>query len=155
MAASISAVHIGFDMWTSPNNFAYLAATAHFLDIKGKQQTRLLAFTQQKDEHSGLNMSTTLHEVIQRYEIVGKVGVVVSDNASNNDTCISHLFARLDPSMEMHDHQARTSTSPSTTTTGTSTSGEGLMLLASFATSSSLSEHLLKGLNDSGKHRER
>ncbi|KAF6782650.1 transposase-like protein [Colletotrichum musicola] len=104
---ALTKIHIGFDLWTSPNNYAYLSITAHFINNLGQQQSRLIAFNHMSGDHSGLNLSNNIFETLKQWEITSNVGVVVCDNASNNDTCISFLYKRLYPSMTQSDCQAR------------------------------------------------
>ncbi|KAF4954189.1 hypothetical protein FSARC_12207 [Fusarium sarcochroum] len=54
---ALTAVHISFDLWTSPNRFAIMAVFAHFIDQLGHQQSRLLALRRQSGAHSGENLA--------------------------------------------------------------------------------------------------
>ncbi|KAJ3454658.1 hypothetical protein MRS44_013258 [Fusarium solani] len=54
---ALTKIHLGFDMWTSPNRHTIMAATAHFLDRQGKHQSRLLALRRQLGCHSGENLA--------------------------------------------------------------------------------------------------
>ncbi|KAF4476180.1 putative AC transposase [Colletotrichum fructicola Nara gc5] len=105
--SALTKIHIGFDLWTSPNNYAYLAVTAHFVNNMGQHKSRLIAFNHMSGDHSGLNLSNNIYETLQQWEITSQVGVVVCDNASNNDTCVFALFKRLNPTMNQLDCQAR------------------------------------------------
>ncbi|KAK5995167.1 Putative AC9 transposase-like protein [Cladobotryum mycophilum] len=107
MHNAITRIHLGFDLWTSPNRLAIMAVTGHFLDHSGKQQQRLLALRQQSGAHTGENLANTLLQAIQDWDINNRIGTVISDNASNNDTCTRSLFHQLDPRMTSIDAEER------------------------------------------------
>ncbi|OAA62389.1 hypothetical protein LEL_10725 [Akanthomyces lecanii RCEF 1005] len=62
LSHALTKIHLGFDLWTSPNRYAIMAVTAHFLDRQGSHQTRLLALRRQLGCHSGENLACTLLE---------------------------------------------------------------------------------------------
>ncbi|KAI8412306.1 hypothetical protein FOFC_08936 [Fusarium oxysporum] len=83
---ALTAVHISFDLWTSPNRFAIMAVFAHFIDQLGHRQSRLLALRRQFGAHSGENLAGSLIDIVHEWEIEGR---------------------RLDPSMRPVDIKAR------------------------------------------------
>ncbi|KFA67601.1 hypothetical protein S40285_09719, partial [Stachybotrys chlorohalonatus IBT 40285] len=93
---ALTKIHLGFDLWTSPNRYAIMAVTAHFLDHQGHHQSRLLAFRRQLGYHSGDNLAVTLSQIVREWEIEDRVGTVISDNASSNDNCLQHFYGSLD-----------------------------------------------------------
>ncbi|KDN71161.1 hypothetical protein CSUB01_11684, partial [Colletotrichum sublineola] len=99
-------IHLSFDLWKSPNIYAFMAVTSHFLDFKGKHQSRLLAFTQQQGNHSGVNLATTLEDTVRNWGLVSRMGVVICDNATNNDTCLASFYPRINPRMTSRDCKA-------------------------------------------------
>ncbi|KAM3561808.1 hypothetical protein ARSEF4850_003041 [Beauveria asiatica] len=107
LSHALTKIHLGFDLWTSPNRHAIMAVTAHFLDRQGSHQTRLLALHRQLGSHSGENLAYTLLEVVSEWGIEAQVGVVVSDNAATNDTCLQNFYRNLDPDMKPTDVRAR------------------------------------------------
>ncbi|RKK91520.1 hypothetical protein BFJ68_g16177 [Fusarium oxysporum] len=72
---ALTAVHISFDHWTSPNRFAIMAVFAHFIDQLGHQQSRLLALRRQFGAHSGENLAGSLIDIVHEWEIEGRVGL--------------------------------------------------------------------------------
>ncbi|KZL65794.1 transposase-like protein [Colletotrichum incanum] len=94
---AITKIHISFDLWTSPNIYAFMGITGHFLSANGLYQSRLLGFPQQLGQHTGVNQADTLLTIARLCGIEEKVGVSVSDNATNNDTCLNTLLPQLDP----------------------------------------------------------
>ncbi|KAI8404300.1 hypothetical protein FOFC_15795 [Fusarium oxysporum] len=104
---ALSKVHLGFDLWTSPNLHAVMTVTAHFLDRQGKYQSRLLALRRQLRCHSGENLAVTLGRVVREWKIEDRVGTVISDNASSNDNCLLNFYGDLDAEMRLVDIRAR------------------------------------------------
>jgi hypothetical protein len=104
---AITAIHLSFDLWTSPNRHAIMAIVAHFIDKQKKHQTRLLALRKQQGAHSGSNLATTLVTVTREWDLTGRLSTIVSDNASSNDTCLQVFFSQLDPSMDADDIKHR------------------------------------------------
>jgi hypothetical protein len=104
---ALTAVHISFDLWTSPNRFAIMAVFAHFIDQLGHQQSRLLVLRRQSGAHSGENLASSLIDIVHEWEIEGRVGYAISDNMMANDTCLYYMYQRLDPSMRSVDIKAR------------------------------------------------
>ena len=107
MMESISRIHLVFDLWTSPNRLAIIAVSGHFLDGKGRQQQRLLALRRQLGAHTGSNLSSSLYQTVQEWGVVDRIGVVIADNASNNDTCLQEFFQILDPSIQGYEAEER------------------------------------------------
>ncbi|KZL82707.1 transposase-like protein [Colletotrichum incanum] len=102
-----SDIHLGFDLWTSSNRHAIMAVTAHFLTKQNGPQVLLIALRRQLGAHDGFNLANTLEEVIIQWGISHKIGALIADNASSNDTCLRSLFPRLSPSMTSRDITAR------------------------------------------------
>ncbi|KAH7471521.1 hypothetical protein FOMA001_g13385 [Fusarium oxysporum f. sp. matthiolae] len=61
---ALTAVHIIFDLWTSPNRFAIMAVFAHFIDQLGHQQSRLLALRHQFSAYSSENLAGSLINIV-------------------------------------------------------------------------------------------
>ncbi|KAF6805452.1 transposase-like protein [Colletotrichum musicola] len=99
----LTKVHISFDLWTSPNGHAITALHAHYLDHNKQQSQQLIALRIQLGAHSGDNLALTLESVIRQWCLTSRLGTIVSDNASNNDTCVRSLFGSLYPHFTGHD----------------------------------------------------
>ncbi|KAL1582137.1 hypothetical protein WHR41_09369 [Cladosporium halotolerans] len=54
-------------------------------------RTVLLSFSRQKGRHCGHNISEAVAEVVREFDTGDKLGYVVTDNASNNTTCLKFL----------------------------------------------------------------
>ncbi|KAH7464133.1 hypothetical protein FOMA001_g17921 [Fusarium oxysporum f. sp. matthiolae] len=107
LSDALTKIHLGFDLWTSPNRHAVMAVTAHFLDRQGKHQSRLLALRRQLGCHSGESLAVMLGQVVREWKIEDRVGTVISDNASSNDSCLMNFYGDLDAEMSLADIQAR------------------------------------------------
>ena len=92
---ALTKIHLGFDLWTSPNRYAIMAVTARFLDRQGHHQSRLLTLRRQLGCHSGDNLAVTRSQIVQEWKIEDRVGTVMSDNVSSNDNCLQNLFTEV------------------------------------------------------------
>jgi len=107
LTTSVSKIHLAFDLWTSPNRHAFLGVSAHFIDAKNSIQQRLLALREQQGVHTGLNIAITLAEIARDWEIVDRIGCLVSDNASSNDACGEAVFCQILPDFSAEDASDR------------------------------------------------
>jgi hypothetical protein len=88
--SAISRIHIALDVWTSPNRLLLLGIVCHTTDYNEKHRKALLALRPIVN-HSGVEQFNVLLPVLKDYGIVRKLGAVVSDNASTNDTLCSAI----------------------------------------------------------------
>ncbi|KAG9994666.1 hypothetical protein KCU78_g18313, partial [Aureobasidium melanogenum] len=89
--AATSKIHLSFDLWTSRNLRALLGVNCHFADEFGNLKTFLLALPQQLGQHSGVNIADQITAIIEHFNISESIGYFMTDNATNNDTCIEAL----------------------------------------------------------------
>jgi hypothetical protein len=89
--AATSKIHLSFDLWTSRNLRALLGVNCHFADEFGNLKTFLLALPQQLGPHSGLNIADNIIAIIEHFDISKNIGYFMTDNATNNDTCVEAL----------------------------------------------------------------
>jgi hypothetical protein len=61
----------------------------------------------QSGAHSGENLAGSLVDIVHEWEIEGRVGYAISDNIAANNTCLYHMYQKLDPSMRPVDIKAR------------------------------------------------
>ncbi|KAF7776710.1 hypothetical protein Agabi119p4_5103 [Agaricus bisporus var. burnettii] len=85
----------GTDAWTSPNNIPYMAVSAH-LRKDGKPVSLLLDFVEVSKSHTGLNLALEFVEILKNFGIEKKLLAITCDNASNNDTMVTEMSARID-----------------------------------------------------------
>ena len=103
---AVTRISFSFDMWTSPNRYAFLGLHAHYLDASYQVQSRLLALRRVWGCHSGDNQATTVYGIFGEYGIRGRIGAGVCDNVSSNDTCLASLYRQLRPAVTKEDISA-------------------------------------------------
>ena len=90
-----SKIHFTFDIWTSPNNRAFLGAVAHWLDFNFKLQSTVIGMRRFYGQHTGENQANYFFEIIKPYNIMDKIGYFTLDNASNNGTTMQYIARKL------------------------------------------------------------
>ena len=85
LGTASSVIHLSFDLWTAPNNSAYIDVIAHFLDAKKELRTVVLAVRNIHGDHSGKNQAKAIIPVIDKYALKEKLGYFITDNASSRD----------------------------------------------------------------------
>ena len=89
--------HLTFDLWTSPNQYALLGITVHFVDQSQQLQFRLLALKRIFGSHGGENLGLVLEGVIEDFALSETVGYLTADNADSGDSAVRELFQALFP----------------------------------------------------------
>lgn len=102
-----SLISISFDLWTSPNGYAVLGVIGHFINKYGERRHVVLGLRQVVGEHSGENQAAILLALFKEYEISGKIGYFMCDNADNNDTCVEKVLRVLYPLMTKKQRKGR------------------------------------------------
>jgi hypothetical protein len=91
MASATTKVSLSFDLWTSGTSVALLGVVTHFIDARGKPTGMLLSLPRQQGRHTGINIADNVACIIAEYGLEHSLGFFITDNASNNATCISAL----------------------------------------------------------------
>jgi aminopeptidase C len=73
------------DIWTSPNRYRLLAICSYFIDSNENRMKSLLALRTVAN-NSGEEQWNIILSVLQDYGIIRKLGAVIGDNSSTNDT---------------------------------------------------------------------
>ena len=107
LAHAASLVHISFDLWTAPNNTAYIDIVGHFLDQNKQLRTVLLAVRNMHGDHSGKNQAKAILPVLDEYLLKAKLGYFITDNASSNDTCITEIIDLIRPDLDAKERRLR------------------------------------------------
>jgi hypothetical protein len=81
-------IHLSLDIWTSPSNKPIFGIIAHYISENGALEQVVLAMKEIEGNHKGENLAPVLMEVIRDWGIARKLGYIVIDNASNNDTMV-------------------------------------------------------------------
>lgn len=95
LKSSNSRVSLTADMWTSIQNLGYLCVTCHYIDNEWKLQKRIIKFALVPTPHDGITMFSEMLKAIQEWHIENKLFSVTLDNASVNDTMMTHLKTNL------------------------------------------------------------
>lgn len=90
-----SKIHISSDIWTSPNSRAIMVVIAHFVSEDNVLETLVMDLVELEGNHKGQNMACHLLKVLEEWGIISKLGFVVMDNASNNDTMVKQLSSGM------------------------------------------------------------
>ena len=92
-----SKVCLTTDCWTSVNNEAFIAVTAHFVDRNFELQSVLLTCKPIVSTHTSKNLADELGEIIKDWNLGQRVLIFVSENAYNvvgavkNHLMLKHL----------------------------------------------------------------
>jgi hypothetical protein len=97
-----SMVHFTIDMWTSSEQkAAYQAIVVHFVDAETRGVAQaLLSLREFKGSHNGKLQAKAFLEVVEEYDLRGKVGYFTMDNHDANDTMLDDIakeIGGLDP----------------------------------------------------------
>ncbi|KAG7002669.1 ATP-dependent DNA helicase PIF1 [Fusarium oxysporum f. sp. conglutinans] len=93
-----SMVHFTIDMWTSSEQkAAYQAIVVHFVDAETRGVAQaLLSLREFKGSHNGKLQAKAFLEVVEEYDLRGKVGYFTMDNHDANDTMLGDIAKEID-----------------------------------------------------------
>ncbi|XP_066335366.1 zinc finger BED domain-containing protein RICESLEEPER 2-like [Miscanthus floridulus] len=83
------------DLWTSNQNLRYMCLVAHYIDENWVLQCRVLSFIEVDPPHTGIVIAQAVFECMVEWKIEDKVTTITLDNATNNDTAVTNLKAKL------------------------------------------------------------
>lgn len=91
-------VHFTIDMWTSSEQkAAYQAIVVHFVDAETRGVAQaLLSLREFKGSHNGKLQAKAFLEVVEEYDLKGKVGYFTMDNHDANDTMLDDIAKEID-----------------------------------------------------------
>jgi len=95
LQAALSSIHLSLDIWTSTNQMLLLGICAHFVDYNQEGLSKALIALRPVANHSGAAQFSTLLPVLQDYGINRKLGCIIGDNASTNDTLCRTISSYL------------------------------------------------------------
>lgn len=107
LQSAISRIHLTPNGWTSPNGLGILGIVAHFVSKDHGPQHLVIAMKELISSYSGQNMATVTAEVLEDYGIINKLGYVMFDNVSANDTYTRYLATLLEARGLVFDHSQR------------------------------------------------
>ncbi len=79
------------DIWTSVTSTPFLALTAHFLDKNLRLSSKLIGCIKFGERHSSVNIKDKVKDLLEQYEVQGKIVSCTTDNASNMVKAIREL----------------------------------------------------------------
>ncbi len=88
-------IHIAFDGWRSRNRHALYGIVCFYIDSNGEPSKLVLGLPELKLSHSGKNIAAQIMEILESYEILGRIGYITLDNAANMDTAAEELAEAL------------------------------------------------------------
>ena len=91
LLSTISDIHLSADVWTSPNQIAFLAIVAHFVNETGILKNALIALPSLRGSHGADTQAPHVLGVIDEYRIAHKIGYFVGDNHGSNDKLCRHI----------------------------------------------------------------
>ena len=91
------------DVWTSPNDLAFMAITAHWISTDFEIHSLLMDFVELFGSHSGVNIEKAFSQSLIEFNVFDNKLAITLDNAYNNDTFISALMER-DPAFDKEHH---------------------------------------------------
>jgi hypothetical protein len=86
LQSAISSIHLLLDIWTSSNRLLLLGIVVHIVDCLDEKHFKALIALCTITNHSRDKQFSVLLPVLQDYNIVQKLGAIVGDNASTNNT---------------------------------------------------------------------
>ncbi|CAI5533472.1 unnamed protein product [Closterium sp. Naga37s-1] len=82
---------ITIDMWTAPNNKAWLVVTGHWIDENFQLRTMVLEFREMLGRHGGREMAQVVEETIVQWGLEGRCLGFTTDNASSNIAAFTRM----------------------------------------------------------------
>ncbi|CAI5516499.1 unnamed protein product [Closterium sp. Naga37s-1] len=77
-------VSITIDMWTAPNNKAWLVVIGQWIDENFQLRTMVLEFCEMLGRHGGREMAQVVEETVVQWGLEGRCIGVTTDNTSSN-----------------------------------------------------------------------
>ena len=85
LQSSQTKIHLAVDIWTSPSHDLLLGVCASFVDAQDSYHNILIGLRVVRG-HSGENQWHALLPLLKEYMIERRIGIVIGDNATTNDT---------------------------------------------------------------------
>lgn len=95
LAVSPFKKHLSFDLWTSPNQYALLGITVHFVSASQQLQSRFLALNRVLGSPGSKNLGPVLQSIIEDFATSETLGYLTADNADSCDAAVTELFCGL------------------------------------------------------------
>ncbi|KAJ8916450.1 hypothetical protein NQ315_014667 [Exocentrus adspersus] len=89
---AVTKVCLTTDHWTSAANQNFMGITVHFIDENFKMRSKLLKCVKFEGPHTATEIAAELKRTATEWEIIDKILIVVSDNASNVTKAITDVL---------------------------------------------------------------
>ena len=96
LAAAPGRISITTDGWTSKPGTNFLGVTGHWVDKDWELQSILLDFADPPAEHTGVNLKSSVVDVLQEFDITHRVLGITVDGAANMHTMVDAMKMELD-----------------------------------------------------------
>ncbi|CAI5479300.1 unnamed protein product [Closterium sp. Yama58-4] len=84
-------VSFTIDIWTAPNNKAWLVVTGHWIDESFQLRTMVLEFSDMLGRHGGKEIARVVEETVVQWKLEGRCLGLTSDNTSRNIAAFRRL----------------------------------------------------------------
>ena len=91
LQSALSTIHLSLDIWTSPNRLLFLGICAHYIDRDQENIKNILLDITCTTGHSGEDQFKTLQPILEEYNISYKIGTIIRDNSSTNNTLCQEI----------------------------------------------------------------
>ena len=95
LAQTCSTIALSLDVWSSKNQKSVIGVIGHWLSEDFIYRENVLEFREIYGAHSGETLAELVHEMLVELRLEEKLITVTADNASNNETLVSELYATL------------------------------------------------------------
>lgn len=89
-------IALAIDTWTSPNHLAFMAIMGFFISPMWELKEVMLGFDQLPDAHTGKEQAEVVLACLQRFNLEHRLGAIMSDNATVNESVNAELAKLLD-----------------------------------------------------------
>ncbi|POW18081.1 hypothetical protein PSHT_06211, partial [Puccinia striiformis] len=83
------------DAWTAPNVTAFMAVTAHYLDLNFKMKDLTLAVPHIQGAHTGKMFAHLFYDLLKKFGCIDKIHTITADNASTNNKMAQELSLQI------------------------------------------------------------
>ena len=95
-----SKVAISLDCWSSSTRLSFMGVLVHYIDKEWNLHEELIGFENLKDVHSGVALAKVVNDILSKYNLIGRVISITTDNASNNNTMVVEMNEHLEDAFE-------------------------------------------------------
>ena len=94
-----SKLALSLDCWASLSRLSFMGVMANYIDKDWILQEELIGFESLKDVHSGVALATVVNDLMQKYNLMGRVISITTDNTTNNSTMMTEINEYLEDAL--------------------------------------------------------